>query len=235
MFTYQNMNVHVEVEGEGNGILLLHGWGANHFMMKFLQDHFKAGYQVMNLDLPGFGQSDLPSSVWTILDYVKLLEALVKEYKMHDVTIVAHSFGARIALRYALVHPVHKMVLTGAAGIKNRHGILYYLRVYSFKILRAMHINVQMGSEDYQKANPIMRGVLVASLKDDIRPDLDKINCETLLVWGERDQATPLWMGESMEKELVNATLIVLEKGDHFAYFYQSFRFTQIVEAFLNG
>ena len=78
-----------------------------------------------------------------------------------------------------------------------------------------------------------MRGVLVASVEDDLRPLLKDIATETLLVWGERDTATPLWMGRVMEEELPDAALVVLPKEDHFAYFHLSIQFCRIVDAFL--
>ncbi len=70
-------------------------------------------------------------------------------------------------------------------------------------------------------------------MEEDLRVLLKQISCETLLVWGENDEATPLWMGEVMEKEMMNATLIVLEHDDHFAYFHQPQRFIAILEYFL--
>ena len=53
------------------------------------------------------------------------------------------------------------------------------------------------------------------------------------MVWGEKDTATPLWMGRVMEEELPNAALVVLPKEDHFAYFHLSMQFCRIVDAFL--
>ena len=79
----------------------------------------------------------------------------------------------------------------------------------------------------------IMKGVLVASVEDDLSGILKDISTETLLVWGEKDTATPLWMGRVMEEELPNAALVVLPKEDHFAYFHLSIQFCRIVDAFL--
>ena len=90
-----------------------------------------------------------------------------------------------------------------------------------------------MGSEDYKAASDVMKGVLIQSVERDLSPLLPKIANETLLVWGEKDQATPLWMGETMEKAMPNATLIVLEDEDHFAYFHQPKRFLAILEYFI--
>lgn len=235
MITVHNVKLNVIIKGEGEAMVLLHGWGQNSYMMKFIQDYFCKTYNVINMDLAGFGESEEPHEVWTIDDYAYYLYELLKQLKVERPILIAHSFGARIALRYALHYPVEKMILTGAAGIKPRRGFSYYLRVYSYKLLKRLHMAPAMGSEDYRNASGVMKGILVASVEDDIRAELKNIDCETLLVWGEKDTQTPLWMGRVMEREMPNATLIVLEKEDHFAYFHQSLRFTGIVEAFLHG
>ena len=223
----------VTCEGSGRAIVLLHGWGQNQYMMKFIADHFRQDFQVVNLDLPGFGESDEPKTVWSIGDYAKALHQLLEDLQITQPILIAHSFGARIALRYALMFPVEKMILTGAAGIKAKRRISYYVRVYSYKLLKKLHVSTRMGSEDFQNASLIMKGVLCSCVNEDIQDELKNITCETLLVWGEYDTQTPLSMGKIMEEKIPNATLIVLKKQDHFAYFYQSQRFLRICEAFL--
>lgn len=235
MISIHDTLLHVIVKGEGAPIVLLHGWGQNQYMMKFLQDYFCTEYKVINLDLPGFGESDEPKDVWTIQDYAMCIHELLLYLHVEKPIIIAHSFGARIALRYALIYPVSKMVLTGAAGIRTKRGWHYYMRVYTYKALKYLHIKTAMGSVDYQNASGVMRGILVASVEDDISDELKNIICDTLLVWGEKDTQTPVWMGKKMEKEMQHATLIVLPKEDHFAYFHQSMRFKNIVEAYLHG
>lgn len=231
----QGMYWNVTVQGTGEAIVLLHGWGQNLYMMKFIADHFAKEYQCVNMDLPGFGKSDEPHEVWDIHRYVVGLHEVLAQLGIERAILIAHSFGARIALRYAMRYPVNKMILSGAAGIQDHHGIQYYMRIYTYKMVKRLHIGVRMGSYDYQKATKIMRGVLIESLKDNLESSLSHVACVTLLVWGEKDQQTPLWMGKRMQKEIPNATLIVLRRGDHFAYFHQSMRFIYVVEAFLHG
>lgn len=228
-----NWNVHVE--GVGEAIVLLHGWGQNQYMMKFIADHFCSAFRVVNIDLPGFGESDEPPAVWNVSMYADGVHELLKELHITRPILIAHSFGARIAIRYATCYPVNKMVLTGAAGLLQRRGISYYARIYTYKLLKKLHMHVNMGSVDYQNASDIMKGVLIVSVNDDLKDCLPHIPCSTLLVWGERDTQTPLWMGKVMEEKIPDSTLIVLKKEDHFAYFHQSQHFIRIVESFLYG
>lgn len=229
----QQLHVNVEYSGSGQAIVLLHGWGQNLYMMKFLQQHLEDRYAVLNVDLPGFGKSEEPKTVWSIWDYATFLKELLQEYHIENPILIAHSFGARIAFAYALHHPCKALILTGAAGILPKRTLRYYQRVWTYKALKKLHISLKMGSNDYQQASSIMKGVLVSCVNEDIRPYLSQIPYKTLLVWGEKDEQTPLWMGKVMENEMPNATLTVLRRGDHFAYFHQSLRFQGIVDAFL--
>lgn len=225
--------IHYTLEGSGPAMILLHGWGQDIRMMKFISDYFKTKYQVVNIDLPGFGESDEPPFPWQLQDYVECIYQCVKQLHLEQPILVAHSFGARIALLYAYQFPVKKMVLTGAAGIRAHHSPLYYGKVGLHKLKKHLGLASNMGSADYRSASPVMRGVLVASVNQDLKPLLKDIAVPALLVWGEKDTATPLWMGKQMEKQMPQATLVVLEDDDHFAYFHQPRRFLAIMECFL--
>lgn len=234
MDTINQQHVHVECAGSGQGVVLLHGWGQNVEMLRPIYDHLSKYFRVLMLDLPGFGMSEEPREAWSILDYADFLALILEKYEIENPIVVAHSFGARIALRYALCNPVHKMILTGAAGIKPHHNIGYYGNVYWYKFKK--HVGLQhdqMGSLDYQQASPVMKQVLVKSVNDDITPFLSAIQTETLLVWGSVDEQTPIWMGKRMEKRMPNATLVMFEGDDHFAYFHQINRFLRVIDCFL--
>ncbi len=225
--------VNKKITGKGPLVILLHGWGQNMQMMQPIQEQLQDRFTVLNLDLPGFGKSEEPSVAWSCDDYAKWIYSIVQEIQTEPVILIAHSFGARIAFRYALRYPVKQMVLTGAAGIRQKRNLLYYVKVYSYKALKKLHFSVQAGSRDYRQASPRMREIMVKAVNDDITKELSNIGVETLLVWGSDDEETPLYMGEMMEKNMPNATLIVLEHDDHFAYFHQSQRFANILKHFL--
>jgi pimeloyl-ACP methyl ester carboxylesterase len=59
------------------------------------------------------------------------------------------------------------------------------------------------------------------------------MNMPVLLVWGDQDEATPLWMGKMMEEKMPNAGLAIFEGDDHYAYWHQWDRFNRCLEFFL--
>jgi len=67
----------------------------------------------------------------------------------------------------------------------------------------------------------------------DLSDRYSKIQQPTLLIWGDQDTETPLWMGRQMEKDIPDAGLVVLQGGTHFAYLEQVQRFNKIAHVFL--
>lgn len=231
---------------KGANVLLMHGWGQNKEMMDLIAEHLAAHFKVYNFDLPGFGESDEPSETWGSLEYAEFIHKFCEKKKIEDPIIIAHSFGCRIALQYAYRYKVHKMCLTGAAGVRDDRGVDYYLKVYSYKLgkkimsLKPLNkykdkLMKNAGSTDYKNTSGVMRSTFVKIVNEDLKPLLSDIDTETLLVFGENDEATPVSKGKLMEKLMPDAALVVFENDDHFAYFHQWQRFNMVLDAFLGG
>ena len=229
---------------KGANVLLMHGWGQNKEMMDLIAEHLSAHFKVYNFDLPGFGESDEPSETWGSLEYAEFIHKFCEKKKIEDPIIIAHSFGCRIALQYAYRYKVHKMCLTGAAGVRDDRGVDYYLKVYSYKLgkkimsLKPLNkykdkLMKNAGSTDYKNTSGVMRSTFVKIVNEDLKPLLSDIDTETLLVFGENDEATPVSKGKLMEKLMPDAALVVFENDDHFAYFHQWQRFNMVLDAFL--
>ncbi|MBQ9425250.1 MAG: alpha/beta hydrolase [Erysipelotrichaceae bacterium] len=241
------VKLHFDKKGKkGRSVLLLHGWGQNMEMMAFISEFLESHFIVYNFDLPGFGESDDPTDTWGSGEYCEFLHHFCEEKKITDPIIIAHSFGCRIALQYAYRYPVHKMVLTGAAGVRDKRGIDYYVKVYAYKAGKKIlslkpfekyrnDLMKNAGSEDYRNSSGVMRSSFVKIVNEDLTAILKDIPCETLLVFGENDEATPVEKGKLMEKEMPNAALVIFENDDHYAYFHQAQRFNLVLDAFLRS
>ena len=245
--TVKDVKTYYQKTGDGkDAVILLHGWGQNTQMMDPIQEHLSDRYTVYNMDLPGHGQSEEPKYGWSIYDYEEFLELFLKEMQVENPILICHSFGCRIALIYASRHPVKKMVITGGAGIKEKHGADYYARVYSYKaakkVLTLLHLEKtkqklmqNAGSSDYRNTSGVMREIFVKVVNEDLSSLLPQVKCETLLVWGDKDEMTPLYMGKMMEEKMPNAGLAVFEGDDHFAYWHQMTRFLAVIDIFLGA
>ncbi len=227
---------------KGKKVLLLHGWGQNTEMMAFIADFLKSHFVVYNIDFPGFGKSSEPTSPWGCEDYVDFLHNFCLKNKIDNPIIIAHSFGCRIAVRYAYKYGAYKMVLTGAAGIRDSRTIMWYLKTYTYKLAKKilpksllLKYQNKVGSDDYKNTSGVMRQTFIKVVNDDVKDILPMIECETLLVFGENDEATPIKKGKMMERLMPNATLVVFENDDHFAYINEAQRFNAVLDAYLRS
>ncbi len=238
--------------GEGKScILFLHGWGASIKLFEqavgFLSPHFR----VIAPDLPGFGESDEPKEPWSVDDYVDFVIAFCKKMNMESCSVIAHSFGGRITIklmsRKNLPFTVDKIVLTGSAGIRPTQSAKSKLKTKFYKLGKKIlsaslfkklmpnaleNLRKKNGSADYNAASPIMRQCLVKVVNEDLTELIPNINAPTLLIWGEKDDATPLSDGQLMEKLIPDAGLVVFEGCGHYAFLEQSGRFCRILGSF---
>lgn len=239
-----SVNIHYTQQGKGRDVVCLHGWGQNIEMFQATQDFLSPWFKVTLIDFPGFGESGLPPEAWGVEDYTLNFKIFCDRLNIHEPILIAHSFGARVAILFAAQYKVHKLVLTGAAGLKPRHGLPYYFKVSTYKVAKQVFklkplvpykekMASFFGSSDYKNTQGVIRQSFVKIVNSDLHKYLPFITVPTLLVWGENDDATPLWMGKRMEKEMKDAGLVVFEKDDHFAYHNQSARFNKIVGVFL--
>ena len=251
------MHIHRDRWGTGpRRVLFLHGWGCTGAMMKAAADALASGAQVMTLDFPGFGESDRPPEPWGVPEYAEAVRQLLEEEDFAPCSCVAHSFGGRVAIWLASEHPdlFDKLVITGGAGLKKPQTEEAKKRSEAFRRKKALWEKVRgfaplsgvaeraeeklrrkYGSADYNALDAEMRRTFVKVISLDLADRLPGIRQPTLLLWGDRDTETPLWMGQRMEREIPDAGLVVLEGGSHFAYLEQAGRFNTIVRHFLIG
>ena len=235
-------------------VLLLHGWGCDHTVFAPVENALAEGATIVTLDFPGHGRSGEPPVPWGGGEYAAQVAELITQNGLAPVQVIGHSHGGRVALRLAAEYPglVDRLVITGGAGIRKpetaqsrgrtaryRRYSAFLKRMKDMPQLAAMADRLQTalrnkyGSPDYVKLNENMRRTFVKLVSEDISPLLSGVRAPTLLIWGDADTETPLWMGRKMEKEIPDAGLVVFEGGTHFAFLEQWRRFVLIVKRFI--
>ena len=244
-------------EGEGkNKVLLLHGWGCDMKLMQPVADALKTDHQVLAVDFPGHGDSGKPPEPWGVPEYAACLKELLKKLSFMPCSVVAHSFGARVAAWLEAEDPgfFERIVFTGGAGIRPEQSEESKARTARYKKLRNYceavkkipflgrtaesweeKLRQKYGSRDYNALDEDMRQTFVKVVNQDLTELYSRFHASTLLIWGDADTETPLWMAKEMEKRIPDAGLVILEGGTHFAYLEQAGRFNVIVRQFLKG
>jgi pimeloyl-ACP methyl ester carboxylesterase len=104
-------------------VLLVHGLGdagasdyADHVAWLARSHH------VLAVDLPGFAQSDKTSTAYSPTTYVAFLKHVADRFAHKPFTLVGHSMGGVVVLRYAATHPgdLKRLVVVDAPGILHR-------------------------------------------------------------------------------------------------------------------
>ncbi len=247
-FQYKGLSINIEVSGEGSAILLLHGWGCDHSIFDKCRGYLSQCYKVYAFDLPGFGASSEPDTVWGTQDYVDMLSAFVAEESIEKPILAGHSFGGRLSILYASQHTVDKIILIDAAGIVPRRSAKYYIKVYSFKFMRTLcqtflpKATAQKiidkrrgasGSADYNNASEKMRAILSKVVNEDLKYAMPTISAPTLLFWGDKDTSTPITDARTMEKLIPDAGLVVATGCGHYAFLESQGLFDAVVKNFL--
>ncbi len=246
MITLNQMNINVEINGEGNtNIILLHGWGQSTKAFSAVISHLADKYKTYAIDLPGFGLSDKPSYPFSTTDYASIIRNVIEYFQIKSPVIIGHSFGGRVAIKYtALYNNVKKLVLVDSAGIVHKKPLIYYIKVYSYKILKRIFslpilrkyknkVLSKFGSTDYKNADTLMKQTLVKVVNEDLRVDMKNIKCPTLLVWGTDDYATPIGDAYIMKEHLLDAGIVKITNAGHFSYLDNLPLFLSVIDVFL--
>ena len=110
------VRLHYVERGAGDALVLLHGNGSmiEDFASSGLIDLAAKSYRVITFDRPGFGHSERPrGTVWTPEAQAELIYKALERLGVSRSIVLGHSWGASVAIAFALQYPdaVRKLVL----------------------------------------------------------------------------------------------------------------------------
>jgi len=247
------LETNYKIAGEGKPFLILHGWGGSSDSWKAVQKKIsQAGYKVICLDLPGFGKSKEPPVAWSVADYTEWLLGFVNFLKLEKFFLLAHSFGGRVAVKFASIYSekLEKLILCAPAGIKIKPGfktrIIFWMAKIGNMFFTPRPLNrfkdrarnlfyMFLRKRDYVKANETMKDTLKKVINEDLLPDLAKVNTETLLIWGEKDRMVPLKYGYIFNKNIRKSRLKILPRIGHSPHLETPEKLSQLIMQFLQS
>lgn len=225
-------------------IIILHGWGISGSKYHELQKLLEKDFKVYSPDMPGFGSEKLKKDM-VLDDYLDFLLGFMKKKKISKAILLGHSFGGRVAAKFASIHPekVSKLILTGAplikkplsfkkqfAGIVAKTGkrivpasIFYLARKVLYR---------SIGEWDYYKAGELSK-TLQNIIAEDLREILPKIKVPTLLIWGKNDTFVKLEIGNEISNLIKSSKIEILE-GSHRIPYENPETFYNAIYKFIN-
>ena len=232
-------------------IVILHGWRLSGERYKGLQRIFeKNGYQVLAPDLPGFGAVPLLKETMSVNDYVNYVKSYLDKKKIKRVILIGHSFGGRVAAKFAVRYPsyVQRLILTGSPLLKTQ--VSFRKQIISFFAKRGKKIAQHfpqtlyrrlqwvvyrlLGEWDYYKADALKK-TFVKVNEEDLSLFLPKISSKTLVLWGEKDSFVPDYIGRAIAKNIPHAQFIAIPRKGHGIPYTDARQFAKYSLAFLHS
>lgn len=110
----EGLNIHYLTAGEGEPIVLLHGWPTSAYLWRNILPTLSDHYQIIAIDLPGFGKSDKRlGDSYSFKYYSKVLGGFIKTLGLEKITLGVHDLGGPLGLYWAVNHldQVNRLIL----------------------------------------------------------------------------------------------------------------------------
>jgi len=212
-------------------LIILHGWqGLKERWDKIKEKIEKGGVKVIIPDLPGFIEGTELTQPWDLNNYLVWMENFIEKEKssgnlIEPFFLLGHSFGGRIAIKFAVKHPqkLKGLILISAAGIKTKEKFISnftpFLKKFSFlpgySFFRKLFYKFVIRKTDYLNVEGVMKETFKKVIEEDLAPILPQIRTKTLIIWGEKDKDTPISDGYLMKEKIENARMEILKGIGH--------------------
>jgi pimeloyl-ACP methyl ester carboxylesterase len=230
--------------GEGPAVVLLHGFASSLETWDLLVPVLKGRYRVVAVDLKGFGWTDRPAGDYSPQAQADMVLRLLDRRGVREFAVVAHSYGASVALALALAAPerVRRLALydawvyeeqlpsfflwSRARGLGELLFGLFYEERAEDKLALAFYDPSRVPErliEDVERAfaRPGTRAAALAAVRGmryaAVQDRYRTIDQPVLLLWGREDVVTPVAVGERLARDLPRSRLVVYPRCGHLA------------------
>ena len=175
---------------------------------------------------------------YSLTDYVNELKNYILANNITKPNIIAHSFGGRIEIKLLATDGelVNRVVLTGSAGLKPKRSFKYRVKKLCYSLLKKFVKKERLKgfySKDYLSLSPVMQQSFIKIVNEHLDNLLPKIKNKTLIVFGEKDTETPIYMAKKLNKNIKNSKLIIIKGAGHFCFLENPNKFNLEVREFL--
>ncbi len=229
--------------GQGEPVVFIHGSGpgaSGHSNFKQNYPQFAAaGHRVIVPDLPGYGASDKPETIYSLDFFVTALTGLLDALDIQRCVLVGNSLGGAIAIKLALDQParVSKLVLMAPGGLMEKEQ--YYLQMEGIQKMGAAFaagelndatgmrrlLGLQLfdpsliGDETVDERVVVVRQqprcVLSSMQVPNLASRLGELQCPILGFWGINDKFCPSSGAQTMLEACRNIRFVMLSECGH--------------------
>lgn len=223
------MNVHLTSHGQGQALVFFHGWGFDSHVWLSLIPALKSSYQLILVDLPGFGLSD--SMDWPVFKR-ELLRQLPAVF-----ALVGWSLGGLYAMRLAIEAPKRVSALINVAssprfigddvwpGVSRQIFTDFHANLTSDpqKTLRDfVRLQAKRNVDDFVFGDTPSQSALSSGLHIldswDLRDTLKDLKVPTSFFFGRLDPITPVKTMRVMQEQFPYFNYVLFNKAAHMPF-----------------
>ena len=235
--------LYYRVQGKGKPLVLIAGLGGDTTEWMYQLPVFRKHFEVVVFDNRDVGRSSLAEGPYSITDMAEDTAGLLDTLGIEKAHILGFSMGSMIAQELAMRHPqkVDKLVLLCAAARAKNTFIVRTLELWKwirqndsdneffpiesiklgmtpdyFKDLKKAESTLSllrkpkfpMKTEAFERQADAVSGF-------DVLKKLNGVNKPTLVLTGDWDIITPVWVGKELAEAISGAEFKILEGGGH--------------------
>lgn len=245
---------------KGETILMIHGFAADKDNWLRFARHFSARYDVIAIDLPGFGDSSKPQASYDVGTQVERIASFIGALNIDKLHLIGNSMGGHIAALYAARYPqqVQTLALLANAGVNapQQSELLARLtrgeanpllvrspadfeRLLDFVFVEAPPLPAPLKTylAERAMANSADHQRIFSQLVDryiPLEPQLTKIQAPTLVLWGAQDRVLDVSSIEVMRPLLKQPSVVIMKDIGHAPMIERPQETAAHYQAFLN-
>ena len=218
-------------------LLLLHGYGESLTTWRAVFDRLAAHWKVIAIDLPGFGGSAKPDTVYSLPVMTGRISSFIDRWTTGTVVIVGHSMGGELAASLALARPdrIKLAILIAPAGYRiglagladsmypskaRRLGRYLAYRSFITPIHDPGWLAEPDSVADYDQTGDTAYAKSAARVLEDfdfraLKDRFQEITQPTLLLWGGNDPVVPLTVGDTLSRMIPCVQFVAFPTGFH--------------------
>ena len=240
-------------------ILFIHGLGSSADRWLGIPDTLSTNFHTISLDLPGFGESDKPTTMdYTIENFSDTIIDFVNEIAINDgkLSIVGHSLGGYIATEVTIKNKIkiERLILIDSSGMLNAPTSLLeeYLRaamnptkdkvrkVFEQMVADPTRISTQLVQDFITRINlPNAKYAFKSTLEHSANSQLtlERLkqidNIPTLIIWGIEDKVIPLEHSVLFNDSIMNSHVEIIQDAGHAPFAEKPDQVCKILRNFL--
>jgi pimeloyl-ACP methyl ester carboxylesterase len=218
--------VHYLKSGNGPAVLLLHGGASDSRDWLPTMAALSGCYTFFAPDIIGFGQSQRKESGYYLDEFTDFVLELIDKLGLERPAVAGHSFGARVGLDVALLHPekVSKLVMVDAAGLGQVSRLGSALMTVFWGLRQV-----------FRQRQPYPRFL---NREDEdpswaCLPELPTLKTPTLIIWKSNDPYLPSANGRQAARLIPGARLEMLPGWGHAPHRSKNGVFVRLLADFL--